>query len=433
MTETTANAPPLVAEKPRQHGRLFVKIMLPVLIIALASAGFVILQKTKKQPPPKVIEERTWVVKTIKVALHEHTPILKLYGQTEAPRRSQLSAAVTADVISVHVAEGQAVAAQEVLLQLDAREAELLLAQRRAEVAEIDALISAEKHKHANDLTALPREQNLLEYAQKAVTRAKKLESQQVASQATLDEASQTVERQKLVVDTRRLAISNHPAQLAQLNARRERAQALLALARLDVERCIIRAPFAGIISAVNIAPGERARVGNILINVYAQNELEIRTQIPQRHYALIEALTAQKQSLNARSDDGVLLELARLSGSINPQSGGIDALLNIHQGGEHLRLGQFLNLRLFLPPQNNLMALPYEAVYGGSYVYTLEDSDNGHRMRRIRIEHVGESETADGIPVLLARSDAWKNGDTLVASQLPNAIDGLKVTAELN
>jgi multidrug efflux pump subunit AcrA (membrane-fusion protein) len=420
-----------VASTP-QKGRLFVKILLPLLILALAAAGFVILQKTKKQQPPKVAEERTWVVKTLPLDLSPHTPVIRLYGQVEAPRLSTLSAMINADVLEVNVREGQAVAAAEVLVRLDAREAELVLTQRRADVAESEALIAAEKHKYAHDQAALPREQALLDYAQKAVTRAQTLESRQVASQATLDEALQAVERQKLVLASRRLALTNHSAQLAQLQARHARAQALLELAQLDLERTVVRAPFAGIVSAVSIAPGERARVGAALISLYGQEELEIRAQIPQRWHTRIATLNAQGEILTARGENDLDLELARLSGTINPRSGGTDVLLRLRGQAQHLRQGQFLSLDLFLPAEEGLMALPYEAVYAGNYVYKLEKSaDEAWRMRRIRIEHHGETQAPDGTPLLLARSNAWQSGDMLVASQLPNAMDGLKVTPE--
>ena len=67
---------------------------------------------------------------------------------------------------------------------------------------------------------------------------------------------------------------------------------------------------------------------------------------------------------------------------------------------------------------------LPYEAIYGTDRIYRLE----GERMRTLQVERVGEQRGLDGSARVLVRSPELKAGDEIVITQLPNAMDGLRV-----
>jgi hypothetical protein len=92
--------------------------------------------------------------------------------------------------------------------------------------------------------------------------------------------------------------------------------------------------------------------------------------------------------------------------------------------GDNLLRLGQFLSLSLSLPKQTRVVALPFEAVYGINRIYKLVDG----RMKGLTIERVGEQVLPSGKSQILVRSPALQIGDQVIVTQLPNAMDGLKV-----
>jgi multidrug resistance efflux pump len=109
----------------------------------------------------------------------------------ETPHRASLRAAVNADVAEVPTAEGRQLSAGEPLVILDDREIELVLRQRQADLAEIEALIDSERQRHQSDLAALKRERVLPELAEQAVARAQDLYQRNLGSQSLLDEARQ--------------------------------------------------------------------------------------------------------------------------------------------------------------------------------------------------------------------------------------------------
>jgi multidrug resistance efflux pump len=405
-------------------------LLMPLLILAIGYGGFRYMQKTKPKNDPIKIEEQAWVVTVVSVTPATLSPTLTLYGRVESPRSATLRAPsqslnVNAKVIEVAVLEGETVKKGDRLIRLEDSDSIFNLKQREADIVDIEAQIDLEKQRHANNLTALTHDEALLKLMQTSVERLRKLKKQKLSSQSALEEAQQAVERQMLQVINRRLDIKNHKARLAQLQAKRRRALAQRDLIRLELARTKITAPFTGIIAKVFVAVSDRVRSGDTLLSIYDNAALEVRAQIPSRYQGTILDALAAGHQLQAHAlvhKKSVLLQLDRVSGQINPDSGGIDGLFRV--GDNLLRLGQFLSLSLSLPKQTRVVALPFEAVYGINRIYKLVDG----RMKGLTIERVGEQVLPSGKSQILVRSPALQIGDQVIVTQLPNAMDGLKV-----
>jgi len=389
-----------------------------------------LLKATRAVTPPVAAQEKSWHVNAIEVSPERLTPNLLLYGTVEAPRKAEVRAAVTADVAQVKIQEGQTVAADAPLVLLDDRDLVLNVRQREADVREIEAQIASEQARHTANLDALKREKALLELAKRAVTRAQNLNTRKMVSESALDEAFQAVERQALALNARQLEVKDHTARLAQLQARRARAKALRDQARLDQVRATINAPFAGRVVQAPVAPGDRVRPGDLLLELYPVGDLEIRAQIPFRALPAVRTALAGNQPLLAVAtvdDQPVAAQLDRLGGETGRNSGGVDALFRITEGAQWLIPGRVLTLRMNLLPQDGVVALPFEALYGLNRIYRLEEG----RMAALTVERVGERQDAAGQAQVLARSPELQAGDRIITTQLPNAITGLKVEVE--
>ncbi len=403
------------------------KIIIALLIMGLGVGATVLLIKSKPQSTPVEAEEKTWTVEVMTAQLQSLPPQLQLYARVESLNSAELSAAINADVQDIAVREGDTVSKGSVLLRLDQREAQLALQQREADLEDVSAAISSEKNSYANHLKALPREKTLLKLSVKAAERAKSLKKQRATSASALEEAQQGVERQALIVNARQLQINNHPVTLKQLKARQQRAQAQRDLAQLDLARSLIKAPFDGIIARVPVSLGERVRIGTPLLSIYDTQALEARSQIPARYLHIIFNALQQQQTLVATAQSKgqlIKLELARLAGEVQNNSGGTDALFRVQEGASALRLGGFLEIRLELPAQHQVIAVPYEAIYGNDKLYTLV---NG-RMQQQSVERLGEYENAAKEPFTLVRAETLQEGAQIILTHLPNAMEGLKV-----
>jgi multidrug efflux pump subunit AcrA (membrane-fusion protein) len=241
-----------------------------------------------------------------------------------------------------------------------------------------------------------------------------------------VDDAQQTVERQALAVATRRLAVKDFPAQLAQLQARLAKAVADRDTAALNVKRTRITAPFAGRIATVAVAPGDRVNIGSELLELYDTHALELRAQIPAPKVAALRRVLATGGEVrgSGRSDgQTVSVVLERLAGQVQQGSGGIDGLFKVTAGRDTLALGQFVDLSLKLAPVSDVAVLPATALYGMNRIYLLRDG----RMAGVDVSVVGER-SHDGDSQVLVQSPKVHDGDRVIVTHLPNAIDGLRV-----
>jgi len=408
------------------------RLLLPLLILVIGARGFWYMYQTKPKNKPIKTEEQAWVVSVMSVTPTNLSPTVTLYGRLESTRTTTLRAPtpafnINALVKKVAVLEGEKVKKGNILIRLEDEDSRLNLKQRKADIVEIESQITLEKQRHANNLTALKHEETLLKLTRKSLERLRKLKRQKVSSQSALEEAQQNVERQLLTITQRRLEIKSHKAKLSQLQAKRNRTLAQRDIARLELARTKVKAPFTGIIAEVSVAIGDRVRSGDALLSMYDNSILEARAQIPSRHQATILDVLSRGRKLSASAlvnKKPISLQLARVSGKINPDSGGIDGLFRVVKGPYLLRLGQFLTLYLTLPKQTGVVALPYEAIYGVDRIYKLDDK----RMKRLTVERVGEQILASGQARILVRSPELQAGSQVVITQLPNAMDGLKV-----
>jgi RND family efflux transporter MFP subunit len=403
------------------------RIILPLLVIAVGIAGYVLLRSSAPVDQPLEPSERVWSVNAVSVARKQLSPTLRLYGRVESPRETHLRAAVSADVQELMVLSGQNVRNGELLLRLDDDDVSLLLRQRDADVSEIEAQIESEKRRHAADLTALTHERMLYQLAERSLKRAERLAKTQVGSQARVDEAQQALRGQALALAKRQRVLQDHPSRLAQLHARLKRATAVRDMVRRDLRHTGVMAPFDGRITAVHVSPGDRVRPGDRLIDVYDTNFVEIRTQVPNRHLPVLrKSLLAGSEVTALMQFEGrsIRLALDRLAGKIEKGQGGVDAFFSFLDETQDVELGRTVVMFVELPVQNDVFSLPATSVYGADTVYRIENS----RLVMARVRRVGEYRNGEWGSWILFRSDDLVDGDQILANQLPNAVQGLKV-----
>ncbi len=403
------------------------RIIIPLIILLTGAGAYAALKATRPEPEPIASQEKAWTVVTETITPGTVSPNLRLFGRTESPRTARLTSGVEADVLEVPAREGERVSTGELLVRLDDREVALMVVQNQAEINQIEAEIELEKKKHANDMSSLEHERELLALTRKEVERARKLVKTNVGSQSQLDAARQAVERQTIAVDSRELAIRQHESVMARLESRLRQAEAVRGRSTLDLERTRIMAPFDGRVTKVFVSIGDRVKNGDALVSLYDTGTLEIRAQVPTASLPLVRQSLLEKRPLRASSQvDGisVVAVLDRISGEVRAGSGGADALFRINEGSPWLPLGRTVELVVELLPVNDAVALPLEALYGTNQVYLLDQG----KMKGVNVERLGEIHAIGRDRRVLVRSDQLKAGDRVIITQLPNAIDGLKV-----
>lgn len=407
--------------------RLIRRMLLPVLILVVGTAGMVALVKSKPEFEPRQPEEKEWTVMAEPVAFGRVTPEIALFARVESPRTADLSASLSADVMAVRVFEGDSVSLDAPLIDLDRSEAELIVDQRIADVDELVSELERETLRYRNDLRASKREKEILALLREDIKRARSLEERNLGSKSNLDQARREEQRQLLAIEQRTLAIEGYESRKKRLEASLSRARSGLARARLDLERAAVKAPFDGRITQVLVSPGDRVRPGDRLLTLFDRSALELRSQVPLRYLPQFNRAMERGVEMSARAVvDGrqVRARLHRLTAEVKRGSGGADALFRVIEGSDWLQLGRTLRLIADLPPIEQGIVLPRSALYGTDRVFVVERG----RMKGVRVERLGEVglETRDSR--ILVSSPDLNAGDLVVVTQLPNAIDGLKL-----
>lgn len=404
------------------------KILLPLVVVAVGVATFVGFKATAPAPEPLRPQNRAPVVAVQVVEKITASPTLGILGQVETPAVSVLTAAVEADVLTVQVLEGDAVARGAEMIGLDDTDTVLQILQRQAELAEIEALMESDRIQFEADESALETEQSLLALAHKAVARAERLARLEVGSEAALDQALRDEQNQRLAVTRRLQSIDDFPSRQLQLQARHDRAAAALRQAERARERTRITAPFSGRIVDVMVSPGDRVSPGTQLIQLYDESQLELRVQVPSGHVAALrQALDGggQVRATVGNGGDGAPVELVlhRLSANVVAGQGGIDAFFRAHRGNLPV-LGDTVAVQLELPPIENVVVLSPDSLYGRERVYQVEDGVLQSRAVR-RLGQIGDPR---GRQMVIVSGDGFQSGDRILSSRLPQAVNGLKV-----
>lgn len=402
--------------------------LLPVAIIAAGIALMLLLISTNPTPeivPPK---ERVWAVSAVRAKLATNTPNLQLYGSVESPRNTTLRSALAADILKELVDEGDRVTKGQLLVVLDNRDAKLILNQRQAEVKSLKSQIGAEQTRYESDQKAFVHEKELVALAEKQVRRRQRLLKSKTGSALELDTAKQAVAQQRLLLTARERAINDHTNRLANLEAQLARSQAMADQSALDVERSQVRAPFDGKIAKILVSVGNRVRPGDRLVEIFDNSTIEVRAQVPQRYTKGARDAVNSDQSITAKAfvqGQEVSLVLDRLATKVEVGRSGVDALFSVTQNADLLELGKTINIFVDLQPMADTIDVPIQSLYGMDRVYKIADS----RLKGIDIKQVGNIINEDGSQSVLITGENLQDGDLILATHIPVAIDGLKVT----
>jgi RND family efflux transporter MFP subunit len=191
-------------------------------------------------PPPAPVEYT-------EAREHRVRQNVRLPGSLEARTASPVTSEVEGFVVELIAREGARVGKADPLAQLRTTNLQLRLRSAEGQLKEAEARLAR---------------------AQLALQRAERLLEQKLAPQEQVDDAE---------------------SEFRAWEGRLEQTRADIERIELDIERCTIRAPFAGAVVAKHIDVGAWIRVGEPVVELESIDELEIRVEVPERYFSLIE------------------------------------------------------------------------------------------------------------------------------------------------
>jgi len=315
-----------------------------------------------------------------------------------APRTEiDLVSDVAGKVVGLHpgFAAGGFFGRGEVLVSVDARDYELAITQAQARIAEAKRLLAFEE-----------------------------AQAEQAAS-----------EWQALGDGQPPTPLSLHVPQLAEARAKLKAAEADLAKARLQRERCELRAPFAGRVRDKHIGLGQSLQAGEKLARLYSTDSAEVRLPLPADQLGWLDlpdgrragqagpkvVLSAEFAGLPRQWEGRII----RAEGAVDEATGLLAVVAEVREpyagknGQPPLLAGLFVQAEIDGVERDGLFTLPASAVNSADEAL-LADAEDRLRVRRLDIlRHE---------PARVLVKGGLKVGERVVTSEIQTPVEGMKL-----
>ncbi|MFV0476443.1 MAG: efflux RND transporter periplasmic adaptor subunit [Parahaliea sp.] len=400
------------------------KNLLLFLIVAGSVLSTVSLMATAPTPPLPLVQEKAWPISTIQAHFTTLQPELALFGRIESPRTSHLSSAISAQVLEIHVREGQHITQGQLLLSLDPTDETLRLQQLEAALKDAESKRATIISNHQADTRVLTHMQQLFELTSARAERLQQLIQRQLIATEQLENTLQDVARQGIELARQQALTDSYAQRLASAQASVDSALSAVAEQQLRLERTRIYSPFDGRVSQLHTAPGDRVSHGSPLLEVYDSATLQIRAALPTHQVNTLKQALAMGQPVRAYLPAvSMQVNLSELAAAVDTGRAGIDGLFQLPANNQ-LEPGRTLQLQLQLPAIDQVIALPPQSLYDNKQIFIVEEE----RLRAVPVTLVGQRSDSGQLEMIVQTSEL-NHGAHILASSLPQASNGLRVS----
>jgi RND family efflux transporter MFP subunit len=346
-----------------------------------------------------------------------------LSGSLISPDRARVSSEVAGVVRQVLVELGQEVSAGQIVVKLDPQELEIALQRAQSQLKQTEAQlgidgVQVKEPPPDEQISSVRMAIANRDDALAQLRRAQKLRSQNLLSQADLDTAET---KAKVTEANYQTALENVQSLKATLQDRRHAVE----LAQKKLDDTNIRSYIAGQIAERLVHPGDYIRENTQVVTVVQMNPLKIETAIQERYAGLVHPGLPVEFSVESAPGRKFSGKVAHISPSVDPATRTFAVEVLVDNNDRLLKPGFFAQGVVFTHLDENVMAIPEDAVStlaGVSNVYVIE---NGTTIRQQAVSlgaRVGN---------LLEVTDGLKGDEELAASNLTMLATGVQVRVE--
>lgn len=251
--------------------------------------GFAVVTAGGPGRPPRPAA-RAVPVRTAHVAPGPVQRRVVAFGTVEAARDARVPFEVAGVVRRLCFVLGEPVAEGAPLVELDARDARLRLRRAEADLARAEVAAGRATVGVAHLTSQLATARATLDVRARDLERWTSLAERDLASRDRLDQAD--VQWRAALIEVQRAEAALDEARAAEREAQAalELARAAHDQARLDLERCVVRAPFAGVVSERLAQEGQWVGAGAAAVRLVATDRLRVRVHVREEDVVTLEA-----------------------------------------------------------------------------------------------------------------------------------------------
>jgi RND family efflux transporter MFP subunit len=384
--------------------KLFLKRILPLLVMALGLSIGYYTYSTKAGPKRTPRTDRELTVETLNVDMQQFTPLIEAQGVVEPRTTTTLVPRISGEIIGVspNFRPGGFFKKGETLLSLDQSDYKLALKSAQAELAEA------------------------------------RFNLEQEQAQADLAQANWS----RLRKDREASDLALHKPQLARAQASVDSALAKLQRIELDLQRTTIKAPYSGRVLEQFVDVGQYVSPGTQLLKIFATDYVEVRLPISDTQRGLLDLPRAY---IGESSRQGNFPSAAvkaviggqqyswsgrvmRTEGSVDKTTRQTFLIIQVDNPYQHnqqdrppLEVGQFVKAEIQGKTLDEVFVLPRTAIQGEDTVMTVDEAS---RVQRKRVNVLWE--TTDQLIV----KDGITASDRVCTTYVPFVSDNAKVKA---
>ena len=383
--------------------RRFLMVVLPLLVVAagIVAAWSMIAsrQEPERRPaeiPPPLVRVMEVQPQSVQLTVHAEGTVTPRTASDLVP---EISGRVT--WVSTGLVAGGFFEEGEELLKIDPREYELAVIRARSAIAQAKTRLATEE--------------------QEAAVAHKEWEA--------LGEGEPT-------------DLTLRKPQIAEAQAALASAQAALEQAEYDLERTVLRAPYAGRVRSEQVDVGQFASRGTSVAHIYAVDVAEVRLPIPDSELAFVDVPLAYRGDESSQRDSGPRVTLraefggtqytwqgriVRTEGEIDPRTQMIHVVAQVQdpygRGGQSnrppLAVGMFVNAEITGNRVSRVFVLPRSVMRAEDRVMVV-DSDNRLYLREVALLRAENDR-------VLVRS-GLQPGERIVTSAMETVVNGMQV-----
>jgi multidrug efflux pump subunit AcrA (membrane-fusion protein) len=453
-------------------------VLPPILLGAACVAGFVM---SKKELPRIEPVEQVLSLPVLRVQATELRPWATGFGTAFPSRTWAAVTEVKGRIVETHSSldSGQRVNANALLLRIDDSDYQLRLDQRRADLNSMEAKLAELEAGRVADNSSLELAKKLMDVADGDLKRIQQLHQNNAASESELGSSRSVALQQSQAVQSLENALTLYPSRIASAKASVAMAASQVQEAQLNIDRTVIRSPICGVLSGVDLEPGQIVGQNQRLFEIQDDQVVEIKAQFSlaqlEKVYPRLRSRISSHSAFNSLSAaDGDLLEgltanvsvrsgdithrwvgkPVRISESVNEQTRTLGIVIQVSNGNQFklndrsttyrddqssnasleireyasgplrptLRSGSFCEVTLFGRPIANTITIPRTAI-DGDVAYII-DKDSRLRVRRIETGVV----VGDEVTVTAGLNE----GDRVAVAYPVPAIEGKLIDPQL-
>lgn len=292
--------------------RRVLQILLPLLIVGLGVSGSIWLIKNKKQIQPIPRERFKPRIETVKVTLGNFQPVITAQGTVKPHTVIDLTPEISGRIIfvSAKLVVGGLFEKGEELLRIDAKDYELALEQAKADINSAQSQItnalaqisSAAAQKAKSELRVMREEAEAkAARAEWVLLGGKNNPPDLLVRIPQINEAKAGITSAIALSSAARAQKQSAKALVMAAEAAREQAE-------LNVNRCVIEAPFRCRVQSRNIGVGQIASRASVLARLQSVDYAEVRLLLPLDEFRHLQITNAFRGGMSITNGPSVTL-----------------------------------------------------------------------------------------------------------------------------